>query len=88
MAADRTSILGRLLVAWTRVCLAAPVAVTVVAVLSAVTAGVYTAGNLGYKVSRLDLLDPKNEYNRLWIEYIAEFGEDDDAVIVVEGPSK
>ncbi len=88
MAADRTSILGRLLVAWTRVCLAAPVAVTVVAVLSAVAAGVYTAGNLGYKVSRLDLLDPKNEYNRLWIEYIAEFGEDDDAVIVVEGPSK
>ena len=88
MAGDRKSPLARLLVAWTRVCLRAPAAVTALAVLSAVLAGVWTSWNLGYKVSRLDLLDPKNEYNRLWIEYIAEFGEDDDAVVVVEGPSR
>src|SRR5262249_28927048 len=28
------------------------------------------------------------DYNRLWIEYINEFGDDDDAVVVVEGESR
>jgi hopanoid biosynthesis associated RND transporter like protein HpnN len=40
---------------------------------------------LGYKSSRLDLLNPHSDYNRLWIEYLKEFGDGDDAVIVVEG---
>jgi hypothetical protein len=39
-------------------------------------------------VSRVDLLNPKSDYNKLWIDYIREFGEDDDAVIVVEGESR
>ena len=83
-----SSLLARLLVAWTRVCLRAGVAVVLAAVVSAVAAGVYTAQVLGYKVNRTDLLDPKSDYNKLWIDYISEFGEDDDAVVVVEGPSR
>jgi hypothetical protein len=63
-------------------------AIVLGAVLSAVGAGVYTAQSLGYKVSRVDLLDPKSDYNKLWIDYIREFGEDDDAVVVVEGPTR
>ena len=43
---------------------------------------------MGYKSSRLDLLNPKSDHNRLWIEYINEFGDEDDAVIVVEGPGR
>ncbi|NDH93499.1 MAG: hypothetical protein EBZ13_02970 [Planctomycetia bacterium] len=39
-------------------------------------------------MSRVDLLDPNSEYNKLWIEYIREFGEDDDAVVVVEGTTR
>jgi len=81
-------LLGKALVAWTRLCLRAPAAVVLVATLSAVAAGVWTAQSLGYKVSRVDLLDPKSDYNKLWIDYIKEFGEDDDAVVVVEGPSR
>ncbi len=84
----RVSVLGRCLVTWTHVCLRQPFAVVVVAVLTAVASGVWTAGHLGYKVSRSDLVDPKSEYNKLWIDYIREFGEDDDAVIVVEGESR
>ena len=84
----RPSLLGRGLVAWTRVCLRAPWAVLMLAILSAAASGVWTARSLGYKVSRVDLLDPKSEYNKLWIDYIAEFGEDEDAVVVVEGPSR
>jgi hopanoid biosynthesis associated RND transporter like protein HpnN len=81
-------LLGRGLVAWTRLCLRVPLVVIVAAVLSAAAAGVWTSQHLGYKVSRVDLLDPESEYNKLWIDYIREFGEDDDAVIVVEGESR
>jgi hopanoid biosynthesis associated RND transporter like protein HpnN len=87
-AHHHTSLLSRALVAWTRLCLRAPMAIVIGAVLSTVVAGVYTAQSLGYKVSRIDLLDPKSDYNKLWIDYIHEFGEDDDAVVVVEGPSR
>ena len=82
------SLLGRGLVAWTHVCLRWPLAIVIGAILSAGLAGVWTARHLGYKVSRVDLLDPKSEYNKLWIDYIHEFGEDDDAVVVVEGRSR
>jgi uncharacterized protein len=82
------SLLGRGLVAWTQLCLKATSLVVLVAVVSAIAAGAYTARSLGYKVSRTDLLDPDSDYNKLWIDYIAEFGEDDDAVVVVEGPSR
>ncbi|MCE9629182.1 MAG: MMPL family transporter [Planctomycetia bacterium] len=81
-------LLGRALVAWTRVCLRHPLTVVMLAILSAVASGAWTARHLGYKVSRVDLLDPESEYNKLWIDYIREFGEDDDAVVVVEGESR
>ena len=82
------SVLGRALVGWTHLCLKASALVVIAAVVSAIAAGAYTAQSLGYKVSRTDLLDPDSDYNKLWIDYIAEFGEDDDAVVVVEGPSR
>ncbi len=82
------SLLARGLVAWTRFCLAQPWFVFLMAVALAVGAAAWSAGNLGYKVSRIDLLDPDSDYNKLWIDYIREFGEDDDAVIVVEGESR
>ena len=52
-----TSLLGQALIAWTRLCLRAPMAIVLGAVISAVIAGAYTAQSLGYKVSRVDLLD-------------------------------
>jgi hopanoid biosynthesis associated RND transporter like protein HpnN len=83
-----TSLLARGLVAWTHGCLRYPLTIVLMALLSAGAAGVLTAKKLGYKVSRVDLLDPESEYNKLWIDYIREFGEDDDAVLVVEGQSR
>ena len=79
------SLLSQLMVAWAEQCLARPWLILVVALLTAGAAGVWTSQSLGYKVSRVDLLDPDSEYNKLWIDYIHEFGEDDDAVVVVEG---
>jgi uncharacterized protein len=71
----------------TRVILRFPVTTLAVSVGLAAICVAYAVGHLGYKSSRLDLLNPKSDYNRLWIEYINEFGDEDDAVIVVEGPS-
>jgi hopanoid biosynthesis associated RND transporter like protein HpnN len=82
---EPTSLLGRGLVRWTHACLRWPLAIVLAAVVSATLAGLFTARHLGYKVSRVDLLDPASDYNKLWIDYIREFGADDDAVVVVEG---
>ncbi|MGC3966017.1 MAG: MMPL family transporter [Pirellulales bacterium] len=51
-------------------------------------AGLYSWKNLGYKTSRHDLVNSNNEYGRLWNDYIQEFGEEDDAVVVVEGENR
>jgi hopanoid biosynthesis associated RND transporter like protein HpnN len=85
---EPAGLLARALVAWTRLCLKLPLVVIAAAVISAGATGLFTARHLGYKVSRVDLLDPESDYNKLWIDYIREFGEDDDAVVVVEGADR
>jgi hopanoid biosynthesis associated RND transporter like protein HpnN len=64
-----------------------PQATIAIAIALAVVSLLLTATRLGYRTSRLDLLNPDSTYNRRWLEYIDEFGGDDDAVIVVEGDS-
>ena len=39
--------------------------------------------SLGFRTSRSDLLNPKNENNRRWAEFTQEFGEQDDVTVVV-----
>ncbi|MHB1037882.1 MAG: MMPL family transporter [Pirellulales bacterium] len=80
--------IGRLLLAATRAALRYPVFTIALALAAAAAGMVLTGTRLGYRTSRLDLLNPKSDYNRLWIEYIKEFGDEDDAVVVVEGPSR
>ena len=84
----QTSTLARALAAIARLVVRFPVATLALAVGLAAAALVLASTQLGYKSSRLDLLNPHSDYNRLWIEYIDEFGNDDDAVVVVEGPSR
>jgi hopanoid biosynthesis associated RND transporter like protein HpnN len=47
-----------------------------------------TTTRLGFHTSRAELLNPKSEFNRRWIEYTKEFGEKEDVVIVVEGENR
>lgn len=35
--------------------------------------------------SRADLLNPRNEYHRRWLEYVKEFSDKEDVYVVVEG---
>jgi predicted RND superfamily exporter protein len=44
---------------------------------------VITLNGLKFKTSRLDLLNPESRYNQRWLAYLDEFGDRDDAVIVV-----
>jgi uncharacterized protein len=76
------------LLAITRLVLRFPVFTLSLAVGLSVACAIYAFGHLSYKTNRLDLLNPKSDHNRLWIEYVKEFGDEDDAVIVVEGPGR
>jgi hopanoid biosynthesis associated RND transporter like protein HpnN len=87
-AASPRSWLERPLLLLTRPALQLPRATLLVAVGLAIFCTIYASRNLGYRSSRLDLLNPKSPYNRLWIQYINEFGDEDDAVIVVEGAGR
>ena len=40
---------------------------------------------LKFHTQRNDLISPTKEYFQRWQQYIAEFGDDDDMVVVVEG---
>lgn len=80
-----TSLMGRLLGRLTALIVAQPTTTIALALGAAAVALLLTVTTLGYRTSRLDLLDPDSDYNRLWIEYINEFGDEDDVVIVVEG---
>jgi hopanoid biosynthesis associated RND transporter like protein HpnN len=65
-----------------------PATTLAIALSLAIAAIALSYAKLGYRTSRLDLLDPKSDYNQRWIEYINEFGDEDDAVVVVEGADR
>ncbi|MDY0166400.1 MAG: MMPL family transporter [Thermoguttaceae bacterium] len=72
----------------TRLVIRFPVPTIALGVAAAVLSMFMAGTRLGFRTSRLDLLDPESHSNRLWIEYIDEFGDEDDVVVVVEGPSR
>lgn len=93
MSAERTpqaerSLLSRPLGWITRQVLRAPLPVVVMAVAAASAALALSAGRLGFRTSRLDLLNAECSQNRRWVEYINEFGDEDDVLVVVEGAGR
>jgi hopanoid biosynthesis associated RND transporter like protein HpnN len=46
------------------------------------------ATRLQYKTQRNDLISPDKDYQQRWHEYLAEFGDDDDIVVVVKGADR
>ncbi|HLA84959.1 MAG TPA: MMPL family transporter [Thermoguttaceae bacterium] len=93
MTAERTpaaesSFLAGPLGWFTRGVLRYPVAVLALAIALTVLAALFTVKRLEFHTNRLDLLDPRASHNRLWIEYINEFGHQDDVVVVVQGADR
>lgn len=71
----------RLMLYFPRTTVALALALGVVAAALALT-------HLGYKSGRTDLIATDSDYNQLWLQFNQEFGEQDDALIVVEGASR
>jgi hopanoid biosynthesis associated RND transporter like protein HpnN len=54
--------------------------------LLASAAGLYAScTRLEYRTQRSDLASPRKDYQERWQRYVAEFGDDDDIVVVVQG---
>jgi len=87
MPQTESALLSWPLRALTRLVLRFPVPTIALGLVAAVAALVLAGTRLGFRPSRLDLLNPGG-YNRLWIDYIEEFGDEDDVVVVVDGPSR
>ncbi|MGA2799528.1 MAG: MMPL family transporter, partial [Thermoguttaceae bacterium] len=85
---ENISLLGRLLVGVTWLVLRFPLATVVIGVMAAVVSLYLTQTRLGFRTSRADLLSPKSNFNRLWVEYTKEFGATEDVIVVVEGASR
>jgi predicted RND superfamily exporter protein len=83
-----TSIFTKPLLSLTLLCCRFPGAVLVLSVLLAVLGLYWAYGHLGLKMSRLDLINPQSSFNKLWLDYIDEFGDSNEVIIVVEGKEK
>lgn len=65
-----------------------PVAVLALALAVAAISIYASATRLEYRTERGDLVSPRKEYQQRWREYLAEFGDDDDIVVVVKGADR
>src|SRR5262245_44822646 len=72
------SLLAAPLLAVTQWGLHAPATVLVGACALALAAIAITVNGLTFRTSRLDLLNPRSEYNQRWLAYLSEFGDRDD----------
>ncbi len=88
MPQDESSFLCRPLQILTQGVVRLPWLVVVLGVVTGIACIQIARQRLEYKTSRLDLLNPHDASNQLWIEYIEEFGAEDDAVVVVEGDDR
>lgn len=83
-----SSFMGRVLEAVTALVIRFPVTTMVASGLLAAVALVYAQLGLKFNTSRGDLLNPKSDYNRRWLEYAQEFGEQEDVIVVVSGENR
>jgi len=76
--------LSRHLARLTSLVLRQPKAVILVAVGLAIASVIYAVFCLQFHTNRIDLLNPESKYNQRWLSYLEEFGDPDDAVIVLQ----
>jgi hopanoid biosynthesis associated RND transporter like protein HpnN len=79
------SILALPVIFITKLCCRNPVSVIALSVFAAVFCVYWSYEHLGFKMSRLDLINPKSSFNRLWLDYIEEFGDNNEVTIAIEG---
>jgi len=88
IAQQKPSPVERPLVWLTELVLRYPLATLILGLVLAAIAMGASHRWMGFRTNRLDLLNPKSEFNRRWIEYVREFGDQEDVVVVVEGAER
>ena len=83
-----SSLMSRPLEWLTAVVVRFPLATLLIAAVAVAASIWLTMTQLGFRTSRAELLNPKSDYNRRWLEYTKEFGDKEDVVVVVEGESR
>ena len=88
MPQGQASVLARLIRRLVAVCVRFPKATLAIGL--AITAGALflSCTQLSFQTSRAELINPKSEFNRRWLNYTEEFGDKEDVVVVVEGQSR
>jgi hopanoid biosynthesis associated RND transporter like protein HpnN len=86
--AEEATIIHRLLVGLvTHVCRYPRLVLTAALALCALSAYAFCT-RLEYRTQRNDLLSPDKAYQQRWRDYLAEFGNDDDMVVVLQGSDR
>ena len=78
-------LLSRLLTAWVAGVCKRPWLVLAISLLVAVFSVYFACAHLEYQTQRNDLISPTKDYYKRWQQVVAEFGDDDDMVVVLQG---
>jgi hypothetical protein len=82
------SIVARLLAGFVgAVCRRPWLTLALATVLAVASAHVFCT-RIEFRTQRSDLINPHKDYQRRWRQYLDEFGNDEDMVVVVQGPSR
>ncbi|MCI0683103.1 MAG: MMPL family transporter [Gemmataceae bacterium] len=69
-------------------CCRHPWLVAAAVLLSCCWSLVYTSRHVTFHTQRTDLLNKRKDYYQRWQQYLAEFGNDDDMVVIVQGDDR
>ncbi|HEY1375239.1 MAG TPA: MMPL family transporter, partial [Gemmataceae bacterium] len=83
-----TALIPRLLAALVAAVCRAPWTVLSISTALALVSAWAFYTRLEYRTQRSDLMNPQKDYQKRWRQYLAEFGDDDDMVVVVEGSDR
>ena len=87
-ARDAVGVLARAIAGLTALACRLPWLVVAFTVATCAASIFYALGNLTYQTQRSDLIDKQKGFYQRWQRYLAEFGDDDDMIVVVRGESK
>jgi hopanoid biosynthesis associated RND transporter like protein HpnN len=85
---EESGALPRLLAAWVACVCRRPWLVLAVSLLGVGLSLYFTCSYLQYQTQRNDLISPHKDYYKRWQQYVAEFGDDEDMVVVVRGQDR
>jgi hopanoid biosynthesis associated RND transporter like protein HpnN len=81
-------LLSRLLTAWVAGVCKRPWLVLICSLLVGGLSVYFACSRLEYRTQRNDLISPTKDYYKRWQQFVAEFGDDDDMVVVLQGTDK